>query len=109
MYMKDAYLLVPIFPPHQRFLWVSVEDHPFFVLALLFSLSTTSRVFTKVLGILCTQGIPVSRILDNLLLGEQFTSVLETNVSQTVHTLKRFRWDLNLQKSPQQNPEVTIF
>lgn len=85
MDIKDAYLHVPIFTPHQKFLWSVVDDCHFQFVALPFGLSTASRVVTKVLapvlGILRTRGIiSILGYLDNLLLWEQTASLLETNV-----------------------------
>lgn len=73
---------------------------PYQFVALLFDLSTTSRVFTKVLSlVLCfldSLDTPVIGYLGDLLLREHSTLLLLTNVSDTVHTLERLRWFLNL-------------
>ncbi|CAJ0933392.1 unnamed protein product [Ranitomeya imitator] len=46
--IRDAYLHIPIFPPHQRFLRFTVGEEHFQFTALPFGLATAPRVFTKV-------------------------------------------------------------
>ncbi|CAJ0931053.1 unnamed protein product [Ranitomeya imitator] len=45
--IKDAYLHIPIFPPHQRFLRFAIREDHFQFTALPFGLATAPRVFTK--------------------------------------------------------------
>ncbi|KAM4038352.1 uncharacterized protein ACNLHF_016660 [Anomaloglossus baeobatrachus] len=48
--IRDAYLHIPIFPAHQRFLRFVVQEQHFQFTALPFGLSTAPRVFTKVMA-----------------------------------------------------------
>ncbi|CAJ0964265.1 unnamed protein product [Ranitomeya imitator] len=48
--IQDAYLHIPIFPPHQRFLWFAVNNLHFQFTALPFGLASAPRVFTKVMS-----------------------------------------------------------
>lgn len=48
--IQDAYMHVPIYPPHQRFLLVAVAENHFQFVALLFCLSSAPRMFIKVLA-----------------------------------------------------------
>ncbi len=53
--LKDAYLHVPIYPPHRKFLRVTLRDHQAILRIyqwgiLPFGLVTASRVFTKLLA-----------------------------------------------------------
>lgn len=81
--IKDAYLHVPIFPAHQRFLRFA---------ALSFSLATAPRVFTKILALplakLRARGITVTAYLDNLLLVELSIARLDRSVLSTVEYLQ---------------------
>lgn len=73
---------------------VVVKKSHFQIVALSISLSTAPRVFTKALalGLLKTQGTPVSGNLDELFLKGQSSSLLENNVSFIVHIVERFDW-----------------
>lgn len=56
-------------------------------------------VLAPVLGLLWSQGFTVIVYLDNVLLREQSTPLLDTNVSLVMGTLERFGRVLNWQKS----------
>ena len=47
--LKDAYLLIPIFPPHQRYLSFTWNHQVFKFTCLPFGLSSAPRTFTKVM------------------------------------------------------------
>ena len=69
--IKDAYLHVPIFPGHFKFLRFALGHRHFQFVALPFGLATAPRVFTKilapVLANLRSQGILVMAYLDDLI------------------------------------------
>lgn len=73
--IKDAYLHIPTFQPHQRFLGFAVAEFHYKFVALLFSLCAAPRVFTMFLppdvGLLKIQGILILGYLDDLLFREQ--------------------------------------
>lgn len=73
--IKDAYLHIPTFQPHQRFLGFAVAGFRYKFVALLFSLSAAPKVFNMflppVLGLLRTQGILILGYLEDLLFREQ--------------------------------------
>ncbi|CAJ0954016.1 unnamed protein product [Ranitomeya imitator] len=94
--IQDAYLHIPIFPPHQRFLRFAVNNLHFQFTALPFGLASAPRVFTKVMStvvsILHSRGIVVLPYLDDLLIkGPTFQSCKE-NVDITLDTLSRLGW-----------------
>ena len=101
--IKDAYLHVPIFQPHQRFLRFTVARRHFQFVALPFGLATAPRVFTKVLAPILAnlriQGIIVLAYLDDLLIIDHSSPGLERAVALTVRYLERFGWVLNREKS----------
>ncbi|CAJ0955088.1 unnamed protein product [Ranitomeya imitator] len=70
--IQDAYLHIPIFPPHQRFLRFAIHDEHFQFTALPFGLATAPRVFTKVMmaiiSILLYRCMVVLPYLDDLLI-----------------------------------------
>ncbi|CAJ0956538.1 unnamed protein product [Ranitomeya imitator] len=91
--IQDAYLHIPIFPLHQRFLRFAVNNLHFQFTALPFGLASAPRVFTKVMStvvsILHSRGIVVLPYLDDLLIkGPTFQSCKE-NVDITLDTLSR--------------------
>ncbi|CAJ0939659.1 unnamed protein product [Ranitomeya imitator] len=69
--IRDAYLHIPIFPPHERFLRFAVGEEHFQFTTLPFGLATAPRVFTKVMAavmaILHSRGLVVLPYLDDLL------------------------------------------
>lgn len=89
--IKDAYLQFQIFSLHHRFLRFEGEGCHFQFVAKPFDLSKELKAFAKVLalvlGFLLTKGNRVIEYLDNLLVKEQWASLLEISVSPT---LERF-------------------
>lgn len=106
--LRDAYLHIPIAPPSQRFLRLAVnlgggEIWHLQFRALPFGLSSSPRVFTKVMAEslepLRLKGISIVPYLDDLLLFADSRGQVEVNL-QTVQThLRGLGWLLNLQKS----------
>lgn len=70
--LRDAYLHIPIHPPYQRFLRLTVKIHNFQFRALPFGLSSAPPIFTKVLGealaLLRLKLIMIIPYLDDMLL-----------------------------------------
>ncbi|CAJ0959037.1 unnamed protein product [Ranitomeya imitator] len=97
--IKDVYLHIPVFPPHQRFLrFVMQEDH-FQFTALPFGLATAPRVFTKVMAILHSRGVVVLPYLGRTFHQEVVYHACEASVRITLDTLSRLGWLINLDKS----------
>ncbi|XP_069598738.1 collagen alpha-1(I) chain-like [Ranitomeya imitator] len=101
--IKDAYLHIPIFPPHQRFLRFAIREDHFQFTALPFGLATAPRVFTKVMAavmaILHSRGVVVLPYLDDLLIKGPSFQACESSVHITLDSLSRLGWLINLDKS----------
>ncbi|CAJ0962706.1 unnamed protein product [Ranitomeya imitator] len=101
--IKDAYLHIPIFPPHQRFFRFAVLEDHFQFTALPFGLATAPRVFTKVMAavmaILHSRGVVVLPYLDDLLIKGPSFQACESSVHITLDSLSRLGWLINLDKS----------
>ncbi|CAJ0968537.1 unnamed protein product [Ranitomeya imitator] len=101
--IKDAYLHIPIFPPHQRFLRFAVLEDHFQFTALPFGLATAPRVFTKVMAavmaILHSRGVVMLPYLDDLLIKGPSFQACESSVHITLDSLSRLGWLINLDKS----------
>ncbi|XP_073430315.1 sex comb on midleg-like protein 2 isoform X4 [Dendrobates tinctorius] len=101
--VQDAYLHIPIFPSHQRFLRFAIGGRHFQFVALPFGLATAPRVFTKimavVMAILHARGITVLPYLDDLLVKGPSFQECQDNVSITLDTLARLGWLINWSKS----------
>ncbi|XP_031752827.1 uncharacterized protein LOC101731022 isoform X2 [Xenopus tropicalis] len=90
--LKDAYLHIPIRKCHQKFLRVAIKgpagtEHLQFT-ALPFGISSTPRVFTKVMVVVAaylrTQGIAIIPYLDDCLLKAETDLVLQRNLFKTI-------------------------
>lgn len=101
--IKDAYLHVPIFPGHYRYLRFALNYRHYQFVALPFGLATAPRVFTKilapVLAILREQGILIMAYLDDLLVVDHSAAGLNRAVLLAVNCLESLGWVLNRDKS----------
>ncbi|CAJ0958249.1 unnamed protein product [Ranitomeya imitator] len=101
--IKDAYLHIPIFPSHQRFLRFAIREDHFQFTALPFGLATAPRVFTKVMAavmaILHSRGVVVFPYLDDLLIKGPSFQACESSVQITLDSLSRLGWLINWDKS----------
>ena len=86
--LKDAYLHIPIFPPHRKFLRFCIENQHFQFKAMPFGLATAPRVFTKVMaavgGYLRMKGSTYFHVPGRLVTQKQGTNV--TSVSSGFYT-----------------------
>ena len=105
--LRDAYLHVPIAPASQKFLRLAINLgtsvwHLQFR-ALPFGLSSSPRVFTKIMAEalepLKLRGISVVPYLDDLLFFADSRDQLVTNLQTSQTHLKNLGWILNLEKS----------
>ncbi|CAJ0956512.1 unnamed protein product [Ranitomeya imitator] len=101
--IRDAYLHIPIFPPHQRFFRFAVGEEHFKFRALPLGLATAPRVFTKVMAavmaILHSRGLVFLPYLDDLLVKGPSLRACEEFVRISLDTLSRLGWLINLKKS----------
>ncbi|XP_041437982.1 uncharacterized protein pfkfb2.L isoform X1 [Xenopus laevis] len=101
--IKDAYLHVPIWPPHHRYLRFAFKNKHFQFVALPFGLSSAPRVFTKLMAAtaatLRLQGISVTPYLDDLLLKANSVMRAKEDLNKAVRLLQSFGWTVNWSKS----------
>ncbi|CAJ0955857.1 unnamed protein product [Ranitomeya imitator] len=101
--IQDAYLHVPIFPGHHRFLRFAVLQEHFQFVTLPFGLATAPRVFTKIMAalvaILRVRGLVLFPYLDDILIKAPSFSQAHESLSIALDTLARFGWLVNRKKS----------
>ncbi|CAJ0935493.1 unnamed protein product [Ranitomeya imitator] len=101
--IQDAYLHVPIFPGHHRFLRFAVQRDHFQFVALPFGLATAPRVFTKIMAalmaILRVRGLVLFPYLDDILIKAPSFAQAHESLSIVLDTLARFGWLVNRKKS----------
>lgn len=111
--LKDAYFHVPIAENFQQFLRFSVGNLHLQFTCLPFGLSTSPRVFSKVLlaivALLRTRGIRLHHYLDDLLLLAQDRVQLIAHRGQVISTLQEFGWILNQEKSQLDPSQSLVF
>ena len=66
--LQDAYFHIPVLQSHRRYLWFQVGQEHFQFSVLPFGLTSTARVFTKLLAVVAAHlrrtGMPVFPYLD---------------------------------------------
>lgn len=105
--LHDAYLHIPMAASSQNFLRLALREGKKLIhlqfRALPFGLSSSPRVFTKVmaeaLAPLRLEGISVVPYLDDLLFFAQTREDLQRNLVRAPSYLESIGWILNLQKS----------
>ncbi|KAJ1148938.1 hypothetical protein NDU88_001762 [Pleurodeles waltl] len=101
--LKDAYLTVPIFPPHRRFLQFQWRQQIFEFTSLPFGLSSAPWCFTKLLKpvveFLWSRGLRLIIYLDDILLMDQSKTHLISNANMTIALLQDLGFVINYQKS----------
>ncbi|CAJ0919414.1 unnamed protein product [Ranitomeya imitator] len=101
--IQDAYLHVPIFPGHHRFLRFAVQRDHFQFVALPFGLATAPRAFTKIMAalmaILRVRGLVLFPYLDDILIKAPSFAQAHESLSIVLDTLARFGWLVNRKKS----------
>ena len=113
--LKDAYLQIPIHQDHQHFLQFQWMEKTYQFLCLPFGLTSSPRVFTKVLkplvGILRQMGIRLVIYLDNILILHQSREELECLTPLICNLFKALGLVIYTKKTllfPQQNTEFLI-
>lgn len=111
--LKDAYFHVLVAADFQQFLCFAVGQQHLQFICLPFSLTTSPRVFSKVLlavlALLRVKGVRLHHYLDNLLLLAQDKGQLLEHRSLVISTLQEFGWLLNLEKSHLEPSQSLVF
>ena len=101
--LKDAYLSVPIFQEHRKYLRFIWEEMTYEFQCLPFGLSSAPRVFTKlmkpVMALLRQQGIRSVIFLDDILLMAESRLELEQWTQETLALLRLLGFRINWEKS----------
>ncbi|XP_041446270.1 uncharacterized protein LOC121403038 [Xenopus laevis] len=101
--IRDAYLHVPIWPPHHRYLRFAFQNRHYQFVALPFGLSSAPRVFTKLMAVsaatLRLQGISVTPYLDDLLIKARSVEKARVDLQRAISLLQSFGWTINWSKS----------
>ncbi|KAE8636869.1 hypothetical protein XENTR_v10003178 [Xenopus tropicalis] len=98
--IKDAYLHVPIFPPHWKFLRFAFKNRHFQFTSLPFGLTSAPRIFTKIMAAaLRSQGVSITPYLDDLLLKAPTLPAATAQLSRVLETLTKLGWKINTTKS----------
>lgn len=110
--LKDAYFHVPIAKKHQKYLRFAILDKAYQYKVLPFGLSSSPRVFTKVLSPVIAKirllGVHIYPYLDDLLIRAQSQERLKESVKIAIESLISVGFVINLKKSetiPVQNIE----
>jgi len=101
--LEDAYLLVPIFEDHRKFLRFQWRSKTFEFTALPFGLSTAPYIFTKILRPVITylrkKGYQSVIYLDDFLLLGSSSEECRANVNASVNLLHSLGFVVNCAKS----------
>ena len=101
--LKDAYLTVPIFQEHQKFLRFCWKNRIFQFTCLPFGLCSAPRSFTKLLKIVVSflreKGIRLVIYLDDILLLNQSATDISLDLHLVVSTLQHLGFLINWDKS----------
>ena len=101
--LQDAYFHIPIYLSHRKYLRFCLGGQHYQFKVLPFGLTTTPRVFTKVLAVVAAQlrreGIPVFPYLDDSLMTVRTPSLVSQYLQRTSHLLHDLGFSLNVPKS----------
>ena len=90
--LQDAYLTVPVFHPHRRFLRFQWRAQTYQFRCLSFGLATAPRVFTKLMRPVVTclrqQGIRLVQYLDDTLLAAESPELLRAHLRKAANLLE---------------------
>ena len=111
--LKDAYFHIPIHPSHYKFLRFSIDGKCYQYKVLPFGLTTSPRVFTKVLapvmGFLRLKGIHLFPYLDDILVVADSPQQLHMDLQTTLHVLMQAGYIINVKKSSLTPSQDSIF
>lgn len=101
--LQDAYLHVPIFPKHRKYLRFAIDETVYQFKVLCFGPTSSPRVFTKIVSVVAAhlrkQGIRLAVYLDDWLIVDQQKSVLVKNRDTTITLLTSLGFIINTEKS----------
>lgn len=111
--LKDAYLLIPVFPPDRRFLQFSWEGRTYEFTTLPFGLSSAPWCFTKVLRpvieSLRARGMHLIVYLNDILMMAQCSRILAQQLQKAVDLLQSLGFVTNEAKSSLTASQKVIF
>ena len=111
--LKDAYFHVPIHTSHYKYLRFAIQNKMYQYKVLPFGLTTSPRVFTKILapvmGFLASNGIQVHPYLDDILIVAQSKALLQQQVSVVQEVLMLAGYIINVKKSHLQPCQDLVF
>jgi hypothetical protein len=97
--LKDAYLIIPVHPSHQKFLRFKWKGRIFQFKCLTFGLAPASRIFTKILkvvmGFLRKQGMRLRIYLDDILILNRSREGAAKDFKQVVDLLLQLGFLIN--------------
>jgi hypothetical protein len=100
--LRDAYLHIPMFPPHRKYLRFCVQGVHYQFRAMPFGITVAPRVFTKLMaavgGHLRSQQIHIFMYLDDWLVKNQIRELLLHQLNQTIQLLVDLGLIINLDK-----------
>ena len=100
--LRDAYLQIPMFPPHRKYLKFCVQGVHYQFRAMPFGITVAPRVFTKLMaavgGHLRRQQIHIFMYLDDWLVKNQIRELLLHQLNQTIQLLVDLGLIINLDK-----------
>ena len=100
--LRDAYLQIPMFPPHRKYLRFCVQGVHYQFRAMPFGITVAPRVFTKLMaavgGHLRSQQIHIFMYLDDWLVKNQIRELLLHQLNQTLQLLVDLGLIINLDK-----------
>ena len=103
LHLKDAYLQIPVYAPHRKYLRFCVRTTPYQFRAVPFGISIAPRVFTKIMaavgGQLRSNQIHIFMYLDNWLIKNVTRSLLLQNLTYTLKLPVNLGLVINLDKS----------
>ncbi|MCS5551062.1 MAG: reverse transcriptase domain-containing protein, partial [Gammaproteobacteria bacterium] len=100
--LRDAYLQIPMFPPHRKYLRFCVQGVHYQFRAMPFGITVAPRVFTKLMaavgGHLRSQQIHIFMYLDDWLVKNPIRELLLHQLNQTIQLLVDLGLIINLDK-----------
>ena len=101
--LQDAYLHVPIFPPHHRYLRFHLEGRHFQWKVLPFGISSAPWLFTRIMkpvaAYLHHRRVNFDSYIDDCLLNHQDSNLLIAHRDFTIRLFRQLGWLLNWEKS----------
>jgi hypothetical protein len=111
--LKDAYLHVPIFRSHQKWLRFHIAGQAYAFRCLPFGLSTAPRVFTRIVkevgAFLRRGGVQIFMYLDDWLILAPSQEQAIKDTSHVIKTIERLGFIINKKKSHLEPSRTPIF